>query len=191
MSRETTIAIAKSHLDRGDALGWFEAVYKAHSGNAREIPWADFGPNDLLVSWLDGQPGGGRACVVGCGLGDDAAEIARRGYRVTAFDLSPTAIQLASGRFPDLGIDFQVADALALPEAWHGTFDFVFEAYTLQSLPPDLRRKAFENCGALPASGGSLLIVARLRNDGDAPPPVPPWPLTRTELRDVPAGLLL
>ena len=195
MSRESTIAIAKAHLDRGDALGWFEEVYRAHSADAREIPWADFAPNDLLVSWLDEHGAGGlaagtKACVVGCGLGDDAAELARRGARVTAFDLSPTAIDLARQRFPALATEWHAADLYSLPAPWRRSFDVVFEAYTLQSLPADLRRQAFENIAALVAPGGKLVIVARLREPADAVPAAPPWPLTRAELIDAPpAGL--
>lgn len=69
-------------------------MYSAAGEDLAALPWASLKPFPLLVEWLDG-PGaevGGEALVVGTGLGDDAEELARRGFAVTAFDLSPTAI---------------------------------------------------------------------------------------------------
>ena len=43
---------------------------------------------------------GRTALIVACGLGDDAEEVSRRGYRVTAFDLVPAAIEHCRERFP-------------------------------------------------------------------------------------------
>ena len=84
------------------------------------------------------------------------------------------------------------ANLLALPEAWRRSFDFVFEAYTLQSLPADIRLQAFEGLANLVAPGGELVLVARLREPGDPLPAAPPWPLTRGELMsNPPAGLLV
>ena len=40
------------------------------------------------------------ALIVACGLGDDAEEVSRRGYQVTAFDLVPAAIGHCRERFP-------------------------------------------------------------------------------------------
>jgi SAM-dependent methyltransferase len=187
--------IARTHLDRGDPLGWFEEVYRTHRDSLNAIPWADFTPNDLLISWLNTNTGPfDRACVVGCGLGDDAVEIAWRfsspRAQLTAFDLSPTAIEIAAKRSPELPISWEVGNLLALPEAWNRAFDFIFEAYTLQSLPESLRRQAFENVAALLAPGGKLVIVARLREASDEAPDGPPWPLTLAELvENLPGGI--
>src|SRR4051812_27932902 len=75
--------LAGEHLERGDATGWFEALYAQANDDAGVIPWADLRPNPNLIEWLDRQPArdtrghGGRALVIGCGLGDDAEELAR------------------------------------------------------------------------------------------------------------------
>ncbi|MDZ4832086.1 MAG: methyltransferase domain-containing protein, partial [Phycisphaerae bacterium] len=78
----------------------FEAIYRDAQGDPSRVRWEDGRPNPLLVSWLDRDAGdalrtGARVAVVGCGLGNDARELARRGYDVTAFDVSPTAIEWA------------------------------------------------------------------------------------------------
>ena len=76
-------------------------------------------PHEELVRWLDaaGPLGGRRALVVGCGLGDDAVEVARRGAATTAFDLSPTAVAWCRRRFPDAPVTWTTADLLATPPA--------------------------------------------------------------------------
>jgi hypothetical protein len=67
----------------------FETIYAQAGDDLTGIPWASLRPMPALVDWLDRQPppAGQTALVVACGLGDDAEEVSRRGYRVTAFDL--------------------------------------------------------------------------------------------------------
>src|SRR5687768_9193611 len=94
-NRELARSLARKHLPEGDALGWCEALYAGALDDVSAIPWADLRPNPNVVGWLDarGGPGGRKALVVGCGLGDDAEELARRGFEVTAFDIAPTAVR--------------------------------------------------------------------------------------------------
>ncbi|MBI3758725.1 MAG: class I SAM-dependent methyltransferase [Deltaproteobacteria bacterium] len=144
MSRETARQLAREHLERGDPRGWFEALYQLHREQPGEIPWADAKSNPNLVGWLERQqPQPGRVCVVGCGLGDDAHSLEQRGFQVTAFDISPTAIGMCRERFPDSQVSWEVADLFALPEAWIGAFPLVVSLNTLQVLPENLRRRAF------------------------------------------------
>ena len=175
-------------------MGWFEALYKEAEArsNTSEIPWADGLPNpDLLAFWRDRpQPAANKsALVVGSGLGDDAEQLASWGFRVTAFDISETAIRATGQRFPESKLDYVAADVLAPPPNWSGNFDFVFEANTLQALPRELRAVAITKIPDFVASGGQLLVIARGREpiepEGEAP-----WPLTRAEFSTFPhAGL--
>ena len=103
------------------------------------------------------------------------------GYRVTAFDLSPTAIKWAKKRFHDAEIDFRVANLLELPGELAGAFDLVHETYTLQALKGELREKAFAAVASAVKPGGRLLVICRSRGD-DEVPEGPPWPLSRAEL---------
>ena len=182
-ARSTARALAHQHLSHGDPLGWFEALYASASANPAAIPWADLKPNPNVVSWLDVRPvpKGRRALKIGCGLGDDAEELARRGFDVTAFDVSPTAIDWCKRRFPATAVRYVVADLLAAPAAWDGAFDFVLESYTLQVLPPDLRPPAVRSLRRFLAPAGELLLICRGRGAGDGPGQMP-WPLTREEL---------
>jgi SAM-dependent methyltransferase len=176
--------LAATHLARGDALGWFEPLYAQAGGVTANVPWADLRPNPHLTEWFDAKTfaGDGRtALVVGCGLGDDAEFLADRGFRMTAFDLSPTAIAWCHSRFPTTAVHYEVADLLAPPESWRHAFDFVFEAYTLQVLPPTLREPGSASLATLVRQGGKLLVICRARQQQD-PEGQMPWPLLREEL---------
>ena len=142
------------------------------------IPWAALAANPALVSWLDQQPApaGDHALVIGCGLGDDAEEVARRGYQVTAFDLSPTAIRHCHERFPGSAVDYQVADLFRLPAGWDKAFGLVVEIRTLQSLPLPQRADATVAIAATVAPGGRVFVRCLARDDRE-PPVCRPWPV--------------
>src|SRR5579863_4765115 len=173
--------LAAEHVGRGDVVGWFEPLYAEAAGDPGKVPWADLRPNPYLREWLEANPirGDGRtALVVGCGLGDDAELLAQLGFQVTAFDISGTAIDWCRRRYPESSVLYQVADLIDLPPAWRRTFDFVFEAYTFQVLPPTLREQAIANVAEQVRPGGSLLVICRGRK-ADDPEGQMPWPLLR------------
>ena len=96
--RARTREITAEFAARGDSLGWFEALYKESAGDLELIPWADLEPNRFFTAWAEkaSLKGNGRnALVVGCGLGDDARYLHDLGFKVTAFDISPTALEWA------------------------------------------------------------------------------------------------
>jgi ubiquinone/menaquinone biosynthesis C-methylase UbiE len=185
-NRSAARELMAQHLRAGDPTGWFEPLYSSAAGNPARIPWADMRPNPNLVSWLKANPTSarsGNALVVGCGLGDDAEALAARGLSVTAFDISTTAIEWCRRRFPGSIVDYQVADVCNLPADWFDKFDFVFEAYTLQVLPRDVRVRACDQIVRCLGPAGQLLVIARAREthepEGDMP-----WPLTRADLSE-------
>jgi len=181
---------ARARLDAIDDKGagdpyrrqWFETVYATAGDDAAQIPWADLSAHPLLTAWLAGVPApaaDARALDVGCGLGDNAAAIGAKGWRVTGFDLSPLAIRWANSRFPALG--FVAADLFRPPGGWTGAFDLVHECYTLQALPDAPRAEAMATIARFVRPGGRLLLIARAR-DGAGFAAGPPWPLTHEEL---------
>ena len=100
---------------------------------------------------------------------------------MTAFDVSPTAIEGARRRFPNSTVDYRVADLLELPPEWVGAFDLVAECITVQALPVALRSRAIGAIASAVAPGGTLVVVSGI-SDGDGRRDGPPWPLTRAEL---------
>jgi SAM-dependent methyltransferase len=177
--------LAARALEAGDPLAWFEELYAGADGDRAAVPWADGVPNPLLVEWLDRErvSGDGRAALkVGCGLGDDAEELARRGFAVTAFDVAPTAVAWCRERFPGSAVRYLVRDLFDLPPAWEDRFALVLEANTLQVFPSELRASAMARIAACVAPGGTLLAIARAREPEEPTGPIP-WPLVRDELR--------
>lgn len=185
--RSRARALARESLARGDAVGWFERLYAEADRGDAVVPWADLAPNPHVVEWLEREaPAPGRALDVGCGLGDTAEDLARRGFEVIAFDVAPSAIEGARRRFPASRVDYRVADLLRLPAELAGAFDLVVECYTLQVLPPEARARAVASLRRTPRPGGALLVVARGR-EASEPPGEMPWPLTRAEVEAIAA----
>jgi SAM-dependent methyltransferase len=170
-------------IGRGEPTAWFDELYAAGAAGDVTMPWDRSQPQVELREWaeregLDGT--GRRAVVVGCGLGADAEYLASLGFTTTAFDISPTAVEVARARHPGSRVDYRVADLLKLPEEWHQAFDLVAEIFTLQALPDPPRDAAADAVTGLVADGGTLLAVA-FRYDDDSPDADagPPFPLDR------------
>jgi SAM-dependent methyltransferase len=173
-----------------DPTGWFEQLYVSAKSGAAAIPWDRGGPHPLLAEWsaehaLNGH--GRSAVVIGCGLGADAEHLAALGFATTAFDISPTAVASARERHPGSRVDYTTADLLAVPAAWLGAFDFVFESLTIQSLPVGLHERAIRSVRALVAPGGTLLVVAGARAE-DSVAEGPPWLLRQSEIEALSGG---
>jgi SAM-dependent methyltransferase len=117
-------------------------------------------PNTALVRETAGlRPG--TALDLGCGEGADAVWLARQGWRVTATDVSPTALARAADHAQASGvrdkITWQQHDlAQSFPT---GTFDLV-SAHFLYPPPPMAREQILRTAAAAVALEGLLLIVS-------------------------------
>lgn len=182
--RERARQLAAQFAEQGDVTGWFDALYKEAAGDNERIPWADLEPNKYFRAWAErtGLKGDGRkALVIGCGLGDDAVYLDDLGFEVSAFDISPTAIEWAKRLHSERKIQFEVADLFEPFRDWLGAFDLVLEVYTIQPLPLEMRERAIDSVAAFVAPGGELVVVTRGREDDEAVEELP-WPLSRKEL---------
>lgn len=176
--------LANQSLRQSDPSGWFEVLYSEANQDASQVPWAKLKIHPHLQDWLKKSSfttNNKSALVVGCGLGDDAGALQKLGLQVTAFDISPTAINWCKQRFPDSQVNYLVADLFHLPSDWNKTFDLVVEIRNIQALPLNVRTEAITSVGKLVASNGTLIIITRFR-DTDAEPDGPPWALSEKEL---------
>ncbi|MFH2052828.1 MAG: class I SAM-dependent methyltransferase [bacterium] len=168
-SKDATIRLARAYAEKGDPDGWFEEFYARSGGDIHKIYWADLAPNAQLVEWLDrfAHPAGSRAITIGCGLGDDAELLAKYGYRVLAFDISPSAIAMCRKRYPGSRVEYQEADLFDHPPGWDRGFDLVYECNTIQILTGENRARALLSIADLTAPGGVVLVSCRSRRTGD------------------------
>ena len=182
-SREIAQELAETAISQGDPLAWFERLYSSANGDEKSVPWADLCPNPHMMMWLQRRTkpmAGEQALVVGCGLGDNAEVLAAQGYRVTAFDIAPTAIEWCKKRFPQSKVNYMVGDLFKMP-SWKRSFDLVLEIYTVQALPESIRGEALKCIASFVKSRGTLLVITRGRDIGESLSDLP-WPLARNEL---------
>lgn len=166
---------------------FFDQKYIDAHGDAAQIPWEDQQPNPALVAWMNAIAPqtvrcGARVVVIGCGLGNDARELVNRGYDVTAFDVSPAAIEWARALDPERAAMYHEADLFSPPAKWRHRFDLAVEIYTLQSLPPVSRVRALKAMRELIHPRGAMLLIARGTDTPAGPDDGPPWALTKEEL---------
>ena len=167
--KRATQRLAKTYAEKGNPNGWFEEFYAQANGDIRKVYWADLKPNPLLLDWIEEHavPKGRRAITIGCGLGDDAEALARHGYQVIAFDISPSAIAMCQRRYPDSTVDYRVADLFSYSADWRRGFDLVYECNTIQILVGPQRPQAVDAITDLVAPGGQILVSCRSRNAGE------------------------
>ena len=127
-------------IQENQPSNWFEPLYSGSTRDGKGVPWAHMKTHPSFANWLgqnrlDGN--GKSALVVGCGLGDDAIELESLGFRVTAFDVSATAIERCQERFPQSKVGFEQADLLTPQSQWLRKFDFVLEILMFYSVVED------------------------------------------------------
>lgn len=142
---------------QGGESGRTEEFWEGHY-RRRERVWSGKA-NPVLVD-VAGRLRPGTALDLGCGEGGDAIWLARRGWSVTAVDVSATALERAAADAATAGvaglIDFQRHDlAHTFPS---GAFDLVSAQY-LHSPVEFPRERVLRAAAGAVARGGLLLIV--------------------------------
>ena len=170
-------------VEDGEPTRWFEEIWSAGARDEIEVPWDRDSAYAPVLDFVDatGAGEGRRAVVVGAGLGADAELLAARGFSTVAFDIAPSAVELARRRHPDSAVSYRVADLLDLPDELIGAFDLVIEVFTVQAMPRALRPDAVAGIRRLLAPGGEALVIQFVRPDGAADEG-PPWLLDRSEM---------
>ncbi|MCX8213166.1 MAG: methyltransferase domain-containing protein [SAR202 cluster bacterium] len=116
-----------------------------------------------------GVPSGGRILDTACGIGRHALPLARRGYRVTGFDIAPTYVERARERAAVQSGDaeFFVGDVrdVGAQLAERGPFDAIVNMFTsigYYGRASDLA--LFQGLGAK-ASSGAVMVVQTTNRD--------------------------
>ncbi|SCL24610.1 Thioredoxin reductase [Micromonospora pallida] len=143
---------------RHDLATMFEQDAWEDRYRSRPAVWSG-NPNPQLVAEAGDLPAG-RALDVGCGEGADAVWLARRGWRVTAVDIAPTAVERTAAHAADAGVADRVTARQAdlrveAPEA--GVHDLVSAQF--MHLPAGQWRDLVARLAEAVAPGGTLLLV--------------------------------
>jgi hypothetical protein len=190
------------HRPPVSAAGFWDGLYAGGQDG-----WELGEPAPALVDWLDA--GGLFSCggpdmapalpqprtaghrphiaVPGAGRGHDARLLARRGYRVTAFDFAEAAVaearRLAAAEAVDLAVEQR--DVFTLARDYAGAFDGVWEYTCFCAIDPARRDEYARALHAILRPGGLLLACFfPLRDGGDGPP----FPVSRADIERALAG---
>ncbi|MCT4622107.1 MAG: class I SAM-dependent methyltransferase [Schleiferiaceae bacterium] len=165
-------------INEGKPNDWFETLYSRSDESGEGVPWANMAPHPLFSSWLKVHPlngNGKKALVVGCGMGDDAIALENLGFKVTAFDVAESAIELCKKRFPNTTVNFVQGDLLAGIPGWKHQFDFVLEIFTIQALPPKYEAKLIQHVSDFVAPQGELMVITEVQKAKRTYDVGPPW----------------
>jgi len=188
-ARERMLEIYTTSENSNDPLSWFEELYCSSRRDRSLIPWDWMEPHPFLVEWIEENQHTGRALVVGSGLGEDAAFLHEKGWKVTAFDVSESAVEWASQLHKGKEIDWLVGDLVHPQERWMGAFDLVLEVHILQAIPEEIRNSAYRNLSPLLDRHGLLMCIGRLADGLEEENDTPPWPLSRDFIHEIGEGL--
>lgn len=126
----------------------------------------------LLVEWLQNLPAGASLLDLGCGGGQDAGDLDRRGYHAVGVDRTSALLSAGRRRYPSLPL--VRADLRDLPfQAM--SFDGLWAAASLMHFPkPDARRILADlyklvRPGGLFAATVTYGVTSRLVTDGWVP----------------------
>jgi SAM-dependent methyltransferase len=139
--------------DSDAALRHWEQFYQEHAQ-----VWSGQ-PNRLLVREVAALTPG-RALDLGCGEGGDAIWLARQGWRVTAVDISATALRRAAEHAAEAGVDGIEWTQHDLAQTFPtGSFDLVSAQFLHSTVAaPGERDSILRRAADSVAPGGFLLI---------------------------------
>jgi SAM-dependent methyltransferase len=151
------------HTHEDETERFSQATWDARYGTGERI-WSG-NPNPRLVEHVTGMQAGD-ALDVGAGEGADAVWLARRGWTVTALDISPVALAHTRGHADESGVGGRVTTLqhdLMDGGPVAGAFDLVSAQFWH---PPPARRRDFDTViGAAVRPGGTLLVVGHHPDD--------------------------
>jgi ubiquinone/menaquinone biosynthesis C-methylase UbiE len=114
-----------------------------------------------------GAQAGDKVLVLGCGAGNTAIDLARKGFEVSGVDVAWDAIAWArdSAASAGVAVEFRVGDVTDLSFAPGGRFDFALDDYCLQHILGASRPACFAGIRRILRRGGGFHVGADLMVD--------------------------
>ena len=109
----------------------------------RKLRWASSAPSAIVGQMLTkyGLSTDAQILELGCGEGRDAVHLLRRGYQVTATDVSPEAIRYCREMHSAFAQNFRILDCVA--GVLNTAYDFIYSVAVVHMLVLDADRGAF------------------------------------------------
>ena len=183
LAEDTRLAVDVLRAQTDPVYGeqWWEERYRSHAHTV----WSGRVNDVLATEAVDLPPG--RALDAGAGEGGDAVWLARRGWAVTALDLSRTALDRAAGAAARAGVPLETRQAdISAWEPGDERWDLVTASF-LHFLP-DRRDDVLRRLATAVAPGGTLLVTMHDGSDlsrGVPRPGLPEWYATGEQLAAV------
>ncbi|MFF4170114.1 class I SAM-dependent methyltransferase [Streptomyces sp. NPDC001744] len=153
----------------------FNAVYTGgellEGASIKVVPWDIGEPQPVVVALEEQGRFHGAVLDIGCGPGDNAVFLARRGHRVTAIDAASAAVEQARLRAGDLPVEFAVADATDLA-GYEGRFDSVLDSALFHTLPRPARPLYAAALHRVTRPGARLSVLCFADVPGGMPAPL-------------------
>lgn len=133
-----------------------------------EIPWNRETPPDALVELVEtGKVKPCKAIDLGCGAGNYAIYLAKKGYKVTGVDVSPTAIKIARKNAEKQGVNcnFIALNVLTDLKKINESFEFAYDWQLLHHIFPKDRENYIKSVHRLLTPGGKYLSVCFSEKD--------------------------
>lgn len=149
----------------------WDARYSEHAGGHHHGGMWSGDANAVLVAEtedLDSGPASDPATAfdAGAGEGADALWLAGRGWKVTAADLSPVALERGRSAAQDKELDVEWRQTDLTRDPAPGTYDLVTAMYL--HIPSARRARLFAHLADAVTPGGTLLIVGHDPSDADS-----------------------
>jgi SAM-dependent methyltransferase len=133
-----------------------------------QIPWnVDRPPAAIKDLAESGWVGPCDAVDLGCGAGNYAIWLASKGFRMTGLDLSPRAIELATGLAAQNSVacQFMARDLTDTVDGLDNSFDFAFDWEVLHHIFPETRERYVKNVHRMLRSGGKYFSLCFSEKD--------------------------
>lgn len=144
-----------------------------------ETPWDFHGVPALLKVFLKTSHAG-RVLIPGCGAGYEVRAFDEAGWKVTAIDFSPVAVERARSELGTLA-NRVVQDDFFKHDFGSQRFDLIYERTFLCALPPDLWTAYVTRVRQLLRPSGKLAGIFLYGGQADSPP----YPLTQTKASEL------